>query len=192
MTNIFITSARPNERYRSLRAYLATGEITGNVFVPSTGPCDWKPLLANPEEQWEAPANQRERLLTVGKTTKDSPQKSIQILRQSETIYEIEPLLIFPEWKVPLPGGNKPSQNDVWVLAKAPEGLVSISIEGKVDEAFADPLGKWMVNASDGRRERLLYLMSCLALSSQAARPYLLPTDSPRCVGRDYGRAVRC
>jgi hypothetical protein len=43
---------------------------------------------------------------------------------------------------VPLPGGSTQSQNDAFVLARTPKGLVSITIEGKVSEPFGETLGK--------------------------------------------------
>ena len=45
--------------------------------------------------------------------------------------------------------------------------LVSIAIEGKVEEPFDKTLSAWLVDASPGKLERLNYLVSCLGLSSQ-------------------------
>jgi len=45
---------------------------------------------------------------------------------------ELELLLAIPEHEVDLPGGRRPSQNDIFVLGKAGGALVSITIEGKV------------------------------------------------------------
>ena len=74
---------------------------------------------------------------------------------------------MFPEWKVPLPGGVRPSQNDVWVLAGSRNELVSIAIEGKVDEPFDRPLETWKADASPGKQKRLEFLVSCLGLDSE-------------------------
>ena len=166
MTNIFITTANPEKSFRSLATYLDTGEITEDVFVPSTGPLDWKPLLSNPEEQWK-PYRSARATAHCWEDHEGFPPEVDTILRQSETLSETKPLLILPEWKVPLPGGNKPSQNDVWVLAKIPNGVVSIAIEGKAAEPFTQPLGKWKKNASSGKEERLEFLVSCLGLDSE-------------------------
>jgi hypothetical protein len=57
-------------------------------------------------------------------------------------------LLIFPEWKVALPGGQAASQNDAWVLAKCRTGLVSIAVDGKVRESFDKTLDQWKTDAS--------------------------------------------
>lgn len=50
-------------------------------------------------------------------------------------------------------------------MAKCDAGLVSIAIEGKVDESFNDPVGVWRKNASPGKLERLAYLADVLGLS---------------------------
>ena len=136
-----------------------------DILVPSAGPGDWKGLLAKPEQQWARGKSAR----TLAHCWEDCggfPAEITTILRHP-TLREIKPLLIFPEWKVPLPGGRSPSQNDVWVLAKAEDGLVSIAIEGKVDEPFGQTLGKWKEKASPGKKDRLEYLISCLGLNAE-------------------------
>jgi hypothetical protein len=50
------------------------------------------------------------------------------------------------------------------VLAKCDAGLVSIAIEGKVNESFGDPLGVWRKSASPGKLTRLAYLADVLGL----------------------------
>ncbi len=137
------------------------------VFVPSAGPGDWKCLLANPEKHWARGKSAR----TLAHCWEDYngcfPCEVTEVLRQCDALHDVKPLLIFPEWKVPLPGGSRPSQNDVWILAKAAGGLVSIAIEGKVDEPFDKTLGEWKVNKSSGKEERLGYLVSLLGLNSE-------------------------
>lgn len=137
------------------------------ILVPSAGPGDWKRLLAKPEEHWARGKSAR----TLAHCWEDRdgrfPPEVAAILRQCDALHDVKPLLIFPEWKVPLPGGSRPSQNDVWILTKAGDGLVSIAIEGKVDESFDKTLGEWKVNASSGKQKRLKYLISCLGLTSE-------------------------
>jgi hypothetical protein len=79
----------------------------------------------------------------------------------------IEPLIAFPEHKVPLPGGRRDSQNDIFVLGKSDEGLVSITVEGKVAESFGPTLGEWTRNMSPGKRERLDSLKAILGLEEE-------------------------
>jgi hypothetical protein len=134
------------------------------VFVPSVGPGDWKGLLADPEKHWARGYSARS-LAHCWEDTEGFPAEINDVLIQVPSLKGIAPLLIFPEWKVPLPGGTTTSQNDVWVLAKCDTGLVSIAIEGKVDESFNDPVGVWRKNASPGKLERLAYLTDVLGLS---------------------------
>lgn len=59
-----------------------------------------------------------------------------------ELFKNISLLLAFPEHKVALPGGPRPSQNDIFVLARGNNQLVSLTVEGKVLEPFGDTVGK--------------------------------------------------
>ncbi len=141
------------------------GETMSKILVPSAGPGDWRCLLAKPEEHWARGKSAR----TLAHCWEDCggfPPEITGILGES-ALGKLEPLLVFPEWKVSLPGRGPASQNDVWVLAKAEDGLVSIAIEGKVDEPFDQILGKWKKNASAGKKDRLKYLISCLGLNSE-------------------------
>ncbi|MDE0181661.1 MAG: hypothetical protein OXL39_09980 [Caldilineaceae bacterium] len=133
------------------------------IFVPSSGPGDWRCLLANPQKHWARGYSAR----TLAHSWEDIdgfPAEISQALSMVPELEEIEPLLMFPEWKVPLPGGSSPSQSDIWMLAKCKAGLVSIAIEGKVEESFDDPLGVWRKNASSGKLKRLKYLLQKLDL----------------------------
>lgn len=135
------------------------------VFIPTRGPDDWKALLADPEKQWARGYSAR-TLAGCWESCDGFPPEIAQVLRQHPALARAEPLLIFPEWKVPLPGGARSSQNDVWVLARSGDQLLSMAVEGKVDEPFGVTLGEWKSNASRGREERLSYLLEVLGLDS--------------------------
>lgn len=77
---------------------------------------------------------------------------------------DIELLLALPEHKVPLPGGSRPSQNDIWVLARSVGKLISIAVEGKVSEPFGPTVQEWRIDSSTGKTERLAYLCGQLGL----------------------------
>ncbi|HEY0704792.1 MAG TPA: hypothetical protein VGD60_18630 [Candidatus Acidoferrales bacterium] len=78
----------------------------------------------------------------------------------------MKPLLAIPEYKVALPGSSRgDSQNDVFALARAGDKTVAIMIEGKVKEPFGETMGKWLHEASDGKRERLKYLYEVLGIT---------------------------
>lgn len=74
-------------------------------------------------------------------------------------------LLAIPEHKVPLPGGGGASQCDVFALVRASGGTIALSVEAKVNEPFGQTVGKWMVNASAGKIERMRFLCDCLGLT---------------------------
>lgn len=77
----------------------------------------------------------------------------------------MELLIAIPEYQVDLPGGGRPSQNDLFVLAKDAEGeMVSIAVEGKVAEPFDSTLGEWLKDASEGKKKRLEFIRERLAL----------------------------
>ena len=135
-----------------------------NIYIPSSGPESWKSLLADPEKQWVT-GRSAKALAHCWEAAEDFPPEISTALRRYSDFEHLSALLVFPEWKVPLPGGQRASQNDAWVLARCRTGLVSISIEGKVDEPFDRTLNDWLKEASIGKQERLTYLKSVLSLS---------------------------
>lgn len=83
-------------------------------------------------------------------------------------MHELELLLAIPEYQVRLPGGGRASQNDLFVLARARDNqLVAIMVEGKVAEPFGMTLGKWLEDASAGKKTRFKYLCDVLGLSNE-------------------------
>ena len=142
-------------------------------LVPSAGPGDWKCLLAKPEKHWARGKSAR-ALAHCWEDCKGFPAEVGAVFKQVEALQNIEPLLALPEWKVPLPGHGKPSQNDLWVLAKTttPHGLVSIAVEGKVDESFGPKLKTWTIGASDGKQKRLEYLLPCFGIKNPPGHIY--------------------
>jgi hypothetical protein len=136
------------------------------VFVPSSGPEAWKAFLADPDKHWARGYSAR-TLAHCWERADEFPPEVRRTLEQATVLRGIEPLLVFPEWKVALPGGRRASQNDAWILARTDEVLVSVTVEGKVDELFDRPLADWKVDASEGKRQRLEYLVSCLGLAEE-------------------------
>lgn len=135
------------------------------IYVPSRGPDDWKALLADPNRQWAKGYSAR-TLAKCWESAQGFPPEIKQVFSQHPQFNKLEPLLIFPEWKVSLPGGKRPSQNDIFVLASTGDSLVSITVEGKVSEDFNIPLGDWQKGASPGKLKRLEFLVRELGLRS--------------------------
>ena len=134
------------------------------IFVPSAGPGDWQRFLADPERHWVS-GRSAKTLAHCWEGAEGFPPEVLAVLAQAPAFKNITPLFIVPEWKVPLPGGSTESQSDAWVLAKSESGLVSITVEGKVEESFDKPLGEWKTKASPGKITRLEYLADVLGLS---------------------------
>jgi hypothetical protein len=134
-----------------------------SIFVPSKGPDSWRDFLAEPETQW-APNYSARTLAYCWEAQDGFPREIDAALSQVPALASARPLLIFPEWKVPLPGGSRASQNDVWVLARGESGLISVAVEGKVNEPFDVTLGDWRVDASRGKQARLDHLAEVLGI----------------------------
>ncbi len=134
----------------------------------TTGPDDWRTLLADPVKHWRKGYSAR-TLAHSWEAADDWPPEVAHAFRQSDDplLADLSPVLAVPEFKVPLPGGTRASQNDVFVLARSAAGPVSIMVEGKVNESFGPTLDEWLSEASPGKKKRLRYLMRCLGLDAQ-------------------------
>jgi len=73
-------------------------------------------------------------------------------------------LLAIPEYKVPIPGGDRASQTDIMALAKTLNGLMVMAVEGKVDEHFGPMLSEKKAEQSEGFNLRLDWLLKQLKL----------------------------
>lgn len=133
-------------------------------FIPSSGPEDWKSFLAEPGKQWKTGFSAKS-LAYCWEEAKDFPQEVRLALEGSgvSTFRNLELLLALPEHKVPLLGGRRSSQNDIFVLGRASDGLVSITVEGKVDEPFGPTVGEWSRRSSEGKKKRLEHLSGVLS-----------------------------
>lgn len=136
------------------------------IYVPTSGPEDWQQLLAEPVKHWKSGYSARS-LAYCWEEAKGIPKDVISVLSQVPDLEALETLIVIPEHQVPLPGGARPSQNDCWVLARTPNGLASIAVEGKVSEPFGPTVGEWLKDASPGKNERLSFLCSQLGFLTQ-------------------------
>ena len=135
-------------------------------YVPSQGPESWKYSLADPEKQWKEGYSAYE-LAHCWEIPAKLPVIVENVFKESKLpiFDDVEMLYGFPEYKVAIPGGNASSQNDLYVLAKVKNELLTIMVEGKVSEPFGETVGLWLGNnPSDGKRKRLNYLLSLLRL----------------------------
>ena len=133
------------------------------VLVPSSGPESWKQFLAKPELHWATGYSAR----TLAHSWEGSNGVPAEIASLLEPVLgRIEPLVIIPEHKTPLPGGRRESQSDVFLLARHAEGTIACTIEGKVDEPFGPTIAQQMVEPSSGQQERFDFLCSRLGIGA--------------------------
>jgi len=145
------------------------------IYKPTQKADDWKQLLADPEKQWKTGFSARTLAHCWEEARGFPPSVTTALKKPNGPFTAVEPLLIFPEHQVPLPGGKAPSQCDIWILAKDDRDLVSIAVEGKVSETFGPTLKDWLVNAKAGKMERRSFLLSKLELDDiLESTPYQL------------------
>lgn len=137
-----------------------------NIFIPTVKPEDWKLFLSEPSNQWKTGYSAK-TLAYCWHNANGFPGGVKRVFKNSgiELFQDIELLLAFPEYKVPLPPMNaQPSQNDIFILARGNDQLVSVMVEGKVSESFGEIIEEWIRNETEGKRERLNYLINELEL----------------------------
>jgi hypothetical protein len=130
-------------------------------YVPAEGVESWRLRLAEPDKQWREKYSAFE-LAKSWQGVGDFPVEVRKTLETEARFEGIELLIGFPEHKVPLPGGTRPSQTDLWALARARDGIVSVAVEGKVEEAFGPTIDEWDWRSSRGREERLRFICELL------------------------------
>ena len=139
----------------------------GKYFIPTDGPEEWKYLLAEPEKHWKT-GHSAKALAYCWEEAQGFPKSIARVFSQSqfEHFQQIEFVLGFPEYRTPLPGGRKPSQSDIFLLARSGNKLITIAVEGKVDEPFGQTVSEWQQPDSQGKRDRLGALRRRLGLLS--------------------------
>lgn len=136
------------------------------IYLPSSGPAAWKQFLAEPDKQWKTGYSAR-TLAHAWEAADGLPPEIAGLFAGAPSFQGEAPelLLAMPEHKVPLPGGRRESQNDVFALVRIGDCTVSMAVEGKVNEAFGPTVGEWLTNASVGKHERMAFLCRTLGIS---------------------------
>ena len=134
-------------------------------LVPTNGVKGWQTLLADPVKHWKTGYSAK-ALSYCWEEALGFPAEIVKLF-DGTALEDIKFLLGIPEHKVPLRGGSTQSQNDLFVLAKVNDELVSITVEGKVTEPFGPTLGEWLQDASAGKSVRLDYLKKQLGLRGE-------------------------
>ncbi|MCX6078388.1 MAG: hypothetical protein NTW32_02540 [Chloroflexi bacterium] len=137
-----------------------------HIYIPTASPEDWRKLLADPEKHWK-PGYSAWELAHHWEDAKGFPSSLLTMFANSENpaLQKLELLLATPEYRVGMAGGGHASQNDLFILAKAADGnLISITVEGKVNESFGPTVKAWLQNPSPGKKKRLEFLLASLGL----------------------------
>ena len=92
------------------------------TYIPTTNAEQWAQLLADPHKHWRTGYSAR-TLAYSWQEANGFPAEVRSVL--TTTFPNIELLLALPEHQVLLPGGSRPSQNDIWVLLGALAGRVN-------------------------------------------------------------------
>ncbi len=130
------------------------------IVLPSTGPEDWRRLLADPAKQWKRGYSAMAAALSW-EAAKGVPPEISAVLGDTTEL-----LLAVPEHQVPLPGGGRASQCDVFALVKTDTETCALAVEAKVNEPFGPTIGEWMTNASPGKVARLDFILGLLGLGT--------------------------
>lgn len=138
------------------------------IYIRASGPDDFRSFLAEPEKQWKTGYSAKTLAYSWCEAAGFPAEIRDAFEASSDPIFQsVEPLLIIPEHKVDLAGGRRPSQNDVFVLAKSGTDLLSITVEGKVREPFGDLVAGWLGDSpSDGKTTRLQFLVETLGIDA--------------------------
>ena len=128
------------------------------ILIPTKSVEDWRGLLADPIKQWKIGYS----AYATAKCWEEAdglPLEVAQILGSKSAL-----LLAIPEHKVPLAGGSRDSQCDVFALVRRADKTVAVSVEGKVNETFGPTVGEWLKNPSSGKVARLTSICDMLGV----------------------------
>jgi len=133
------------------------------IYVPTTGPLNWKPLLAQPDRHWKTGFSAMSVAQSWEAAAGKLPPEIGELLDTSpdQTIHGLQLLIAIPEYQIELPGGERPTQTDVFALAGNDAGLVVLAVEGKVDETFGPTIA---AKRAEGAESRLEFLHKLLEL----------------------------
>jgi uncharacterized protein DUF6946 len=138
------------------------------IFIPSRSATDWKRLLAQPDRQWKPGFSAMSLAQCWEAAAGRLPQEVSELLETGRhpALEAPKLLLAIPEYQVELPGGERPTQTDVFALVRGNGGLAALAVEGKVDEEFG-PTAE--AKQREGAADRLAYLYELLGISASAS-----------------------
>ena len=143
------------------------------LVIETRGVCDWRSRLADPEKQWKRGYSAFEVAIAWEKAAAegtDIPKGILNLLEQQRPELENPKLIVgIVEHKVGLVGGKRHSQTDVWALVKVGEDMLSLAVEAKAGESFADQVSGWLKKVEKGsdKPKRLDSLRKILGIADK-------------------------
>lgn len=138
--------------------------VQKKILVPTKNVESWKELLADREKHWRKEYSAMETALSW-ENKGDIPKEILNSLKLISDFEEVELLIAIPEYKVSLPGGTRPSQNDVFALLSTTKQLAVMTVEGKAKEDFDDTIRNWKRRTSEaGVKERLGFILKSIGI----------------------------
>jgi len=132
------------------------------ILIPTSGPNDWRNLLADPDKQW-----QRGRSAMAGalawEASKGLPKEISKLFAERPSL-----LLAVPEHKVTLPGDKRETPVDILALLRDRDQTIAAAIEVKADEGFGPKVGEWVKDDAE-RVERIAATTALLGLGTPPA-----------------------
>jgi hypothetical protein len=144
-----------------------SNQDNGKYFRPINDAEEWRRLLAQPDKHWRTGYSAK-ALAYCWQEAGKFPHEVNKVFRDSgiPVFKDAKMLIASPEYKVSLPGGKRASQSDIFILAKGDGKLISITVEGKVDEPFGEVVSEWRLKDEGGKEDRLKFLCEQLMLSA--------------------------
>src|SRR5689334_2269939 len=139
------------------------------LLIPTSGPSDWRRLLADPGKQWVKGRSALELAVSweaARRAARGIPADVAAVLDLHSQLAGAVLLIGIPEHQVQFDGGGHASQTDLWALLRAPVGLVSMSVEAKAGEGFDRTVAAWLADAkpTSGKPARFAQLKSILGI----------------------------
>ena len=136
------------------------------IMVPTRCVHDWKALLADPEKHWQ-PGYSAMATACAWETAGSLPPEISDMFAHARDSELRDARLVFatPEYRVPLRGGPRASQNDVFALLTSRSWLICLMVEGKAREDFGPTLRQWRRKTSEkGYRMRWKHVLGNVGL----------------------------
>ena len=147
----------------------------GKFFVRSketTGPEDWQVGLEKPAH-WRT-GRSAKALAYSWEQARGFPPEVLVAPNSSgfPTFKDIHFVRGDVEFETALPGSRRGSQSDILVQAISDSSVITMAIEGKVEEGFDKSIGNWRLDAThrSGKPDRLNFLKKRLGLPGQDLR----------------------